>query len=281
MPGSAHIFIVATPIGNLEDMTIRARRTLLEVDLIAAEDTRRARKLLTALEIPGKDVVSYGDHNEEVKHRDLVDRIKEQSLSLALISDAGTPCVSDPGYRLVRYAHHQEVPVTPIPGPSALTALISAAGLPSDRVHFVGFLPSKRSAMEKEIQSWRHLAGSIVFYLPMRQMEVALQQIEDAYPQAEVCVGRELSKVYEEIRLMTVAEAKVWHQSHDNPRGEASVMVHLGDDHSLTLKDKDEVTEMVRAQLEQGATTKDLLREFKDMGLSRSELYQLILDLKR
>ena len=148
------IFIVATPIGNLDDLTPRALATLRNVDIIAAEDTRNTRKLLTHFNIQGKELVSYHDHVEDTRSEQLVERLLRDGLSLALVSDAGTPCVADPGYRLVRHAKQNGIKVHPVPGASALTSLVSASGLPSDRVLFVGFLPVKESDIRREIQSW-------------------------------------------------------------------------------------------------------------------------------
>ena len=223
---SPALYIVATPIGNLDDMTVRAQRVLESVDLIAAEDTRRAKQLLSHLGIGKKELISYYDHVEQEKAPKLVDRMLDEGISLALISDAGTPCISDPGYRLVAEAHRREVTVVPIPGASALGALVSASGLPSSRFTFVGFLPAKDGALESEIQSWNQAFGAIVFYESTRRLKKSLSVIQRFHPEAQIAVGREMTKLHEEITLFPIAEAIDWCQSHENMKGEAAVMVH-------------------------------------------------------
>jgi 16S rRNA (cytidine1402-2'-O)-methyltransferase len=279
------IFVVATPIGNLDDLTPRALATLRNVDLIAAEDTRNTRKLLTHFNITGKELISYHDHVEAVRSEQLVERLENDGLTLALVSDAGTPCVADPGYRLVRLAKQRGIKVHPVPGASALTSLISASGLPSDRVLFVGFLPTKESDLRREIQSWAVARASIVYFEPTRRLESSIGLIAELHPHAEVSIGRELTKLYEEIATMPVAEALDWVKGHAILKGEAVVMVHLGSDAN---KDESSESESAIAHVEQaarkgfasGKTLKDLLKELGGLGIQRSELYQLLLEIK-
>lgn len=282
-PESA-IYVVATPIGNLDDLTLRAIKVLKNVDIIAAEDTRRARQLLQHIGREKAEVISYFDHVEREKAPQLVDRILEQKLSMALISDAGTPCISDPGYHLVREAKKRGVMVHPVPGPSALTALVSASGLPSDRLLFVGFLPTKKMALEKEIASWKNLDASIVFYENPRRLKVCLSYIQEIYPNAELSIGRELTKLHEEILLTDPQGAMAWCNDHDFLKGEAVVMLRLGQLPSDTPEAKEDLRSTLlheaRQKFEQDATLKDLLGLYRDRGLSRSELYQLLLEAK-
>ncbi len=282
-PESA-IYVVATPIGNLDDLTLRAIKVLKNVELIAAEDTRRARQLLQHIGRDKAEVISYFDHVEREKAPQLVDRLLEQNISMALISDAGTPCISDPGYHLVREAKKRGVPVHPVPGASALTALVSASGLPSDRLLFIGFLPSKKSALEKEIASWKSLEASIVFYEAPRRLKVSLAEIQKLYPNAEIAIGRELTKLHEEIVLTDAQGAMSWCQDHDFLNGEAVVMVRLGElpSNSPEAKEnlRDQLLREAKEQFQNDATLKDLLGLYRDRGLSRSELYQLLLEAK-
>lgn len=282
-PESA-IYVVATPIGNLDDLTLRAIKVLKHVDLIAAEDTRRARQLLQHIGCDKAEVISYFDHVEREKAPQLVDRIIEQKLSMALISDAGTPCISDPGYHLVREAKRRGVTVHPVPGPSALTALVSASGLPSDRLLFIGFLPSKKMAMEREIASWQSMNASIVFYEAPRRLKSSLSYIQEIYPNAELAIGRELTKLHEEILLTDPKGAMAWCNDHDFLKGEAVVMLNIGALPSETPEAKESLREAIileaREKFRQGATLKDLLGLYRDRGLSRSELYQLLLEAK-
>jgi 16S rRNA (cytidine1402-2'-O)-methyltransferase len=279
------IYIVATPIGNLEDLTPRALETLRTADIIAAEDTRNTRKLLTHFNIVGKELVSYHDHVEEFKSQQLVERIQRDGLSLALVSDAGTPCVADPGYRLVRLAKKYNIKVHPIPGASAVTSLVSASGLPSDRFLFVGFLPTKDSDMRREIQSWTVMRASIVYFEPTRRLETSLALIAEIHPRAEVSVGRELTKLFEEIVTRPVAEMLDWVRGHTVLKGEAVVMVYLGEraeaeDASDEASAVAHIDVAARQGFAAGKSLKGLLKELGGLGLPRAELYQKLLEIK-
>ena len=283
-PPKSAIFVVATPIGNLDDISQRAIRILKNVDLIAAEDTRRAGQLLKQIGRDKVELISYYDQVEQEKAATIVERLLRENLTMALISDAGTPCISDPGYRLIREARLRGLTVHPIPGPSALTALVSASGLPSDRLLFIGFLPSKKAALTKEIMSWRGLRASIVFYEAPRRLLQTLKVIELHYPNAEVVVGRELTKLHEEIISTDVKGAQLWCTDHEFLKGEASVMISLGADaetpEQVLANGVEQLTNEARQGFKAGLTLKDLLQKFKDRGLSRSDLYQLLLDAK-
>lgn len=280
------VYVVATPIGNLEDITLRAARLLAEVDVIAAEDTRHTRKLLNHLGIQSAKLWAYHDHGESERAAALISKIVADSMALALVSDAGTPGIADPGYRLVREAHAAGVPVHPLPGPSALTALISASGLASDRVMFVGFLPAKSKARQDEIHSWSQRASSVVFFEAMRRLPATLAAIAQAYPESRVAIGRELTKMHEEVVNFPIGGSAEWIASKSDLRGEASVMLELGhrsEGVSPGEEDqKEEVSlrEQVRLAFAQGASLKDLLRLHKDCGLPRSQLYDLLLEEK-
>lgn len=277
------IFVVATPIGNLEDLSARAKRILAAADIIAAEDTRQTQKLLSHLDIRGKRLVSYQDHGETQRAESLLERVTADRLVLALVSDAGTPCISDPGYRLVAAAKAAGVPVHPIPGPSALTALASAAGLPTARLLFVGFLPTKAAALEAEIRSWPALRASVVFFESTRRLGKTLGQIGAIHPKARVAIGRELTKLFEEIVTTDIADALRWLASHATLKGEAVVMVDIPQD-SAAEAGEEAVSEALKVEAQRafarGATLKDLLAHFKDRGLKRPALYQLLLEVK-
>lgn len=288
------IFIVATPIGNLEDLTIRAVNTLKNADIITAEDTRQARKLLTHLKIHGKELVSYHDHIEATRAPVLLDRIEREKLILALVSDAGTPCISDPGYRLVAAAKERGIPVHPIPGPSALTALASAAGLPTDRLLFIGFPPPKAKDLDAEIKSWRQSGGaSVIFFAPTRRLGPIFAAIHAVYPSARIAIGRELTKLFEEILLVPIADAETWAAKAKEAgvlKGEAAVMVALGDaEAEATEKNQADEAEQVmltlkkqiKSSLKTGASVKDIIASLGMVHLKRNELYELILTLKK
>lgn len=271
------LFIVATPIGNIDDISHRCKRTLQEVDIIAAEDTRRAGKLLKLLNIEKKRLVSYYDEVEKERTKTLIKTMLEKGVTVALISDAGTPGISDPGYRLVAAAKQSGIPVHPIPGPSAFTALVSASGLPNHRILFIGFPPTKSHALDKEIESWRNANASIVFYESPRRLAKTLSKIQAYYPRADICIGRELTKLHEEIFSGDITTALEWSQSQIM-KGEAVIMVFPNhEEKTLTLQD---IHHQLVSYLKEGKHFKDITAIYKDSGISKSDLYKYLIHLK-
>jgi len=191
------LYVVATPIGNLEDVTLRALRVLKEVDLVACEDTRRTRGLLTHFGIHAP-VTSYFEHNKLVKGEALL-RALQAGKSVALVTDAGTPGVSDPGFLLVRQARQAGVPVVPVPGPSAVVAALSAAGVPADRFVFEGFLPVKPGRRRRRLEALHALGTTVVCYESPHRIAATLAAVRDVWGEAEVVVARELTKQFEEV----------------------------------------------------------------------------------
>ena len=195
---SGTLFIVATPIGNLDDITFRAVETLKSVDLVLAEDTRHSQKILNHFNIK-TPVSAFHDYNEREKCNTVVDKLK-QGDSIALISDAGTPLISDPGYILVSAAKKNSVNVVPIPGPSALIAALSASGIPSDRFSFFGFLPSKQNARIKTLKTFASRPETIIVYeSPKRIMATLTDMLFVFGEEREVCLAKELTKTFETI----------------------------------------------------------------------------------
>ena len=194
---SGKLFIVATPIGNLEDLTPRARQTLAEVDLVAAEDTRHTGRLLSHIGVKTR-LLALHDHNEQQVVPKLI-AVLESGQSIALVSDAGTPLVSDPGYRLVQAAHANDIVVSPIPGPSAVTAALSAAGLPTDRFCFEGFLPAKKAARLSALETLGRETRTLVFYESVHRIADVLADLCDVFGDERTAfIGRELTKMHEE-----------------------------------------------------------------------------------
>jgi len=219
------LWVVATPIGNLDDLSDRGRRALAEADIIAAEDTRTSRKLLPPR--PGApEWVALHEHNERQIVDRLLDRI-ESGARVALVSDAGTPLISDPGFRLVRGAHERGLQVSPIPGPCAAIAALSAAGLASDRFHFEGFLPSRPGARRKRLDSLRTGADTLVFYVPSRDLERTIEESRQVFgDDRNAAVARELTKRFETIRRDRLAALADWlHGDPDQQLGEAVLLV--------------------------------------------------------
>ena len=216
------LYVVATPIGNLGDMAERAVEVLRSVDAIASEDTRRTRKLLAHFGIR-TPLVSYHDHNEERVARSLVERL-ERGQSVALVSDAGTPLVSDPGYRLVAMAVERDVRVSAVPGPCAAVAALSVSGLPPQPFHFLGFLPRRAGARKRRLEELAGLRGTLVFYESPHRVQAALADMSDVLGDRRAVLARELTKVHEEIlrgTLATLARAA----ADSPPRGEIVVLV--------------------------------------------------------
>lgn len=204
-PRAGVLYVVGTPIGNLEDITLRALKTLAEVDLIAAEDTRRTRKLLSRCEIVGKRLESHHDHNKEVRTHGLLRRL-EQGESVALVTDAGTPGLSDPGYYLVKRAIEAGIAVVPIPGPSALTAALSSSGLPTDRFAFEGFLPVKSGRRQRRLEALSRETRTVVLFESPHRITKLLSELEERMAGRQVVVARELTKIHEEFLRGTVRE---------------------------------------------------------------------------
>jgi 16S rRNA (cytidine1402-2'-O)-methyltransferase len=191
------LYLVATPIGNLQDITLRAIKVLRSVDLIAAEDTRRARQLLARYRVKAP-LTSFFEHNEPAKKEGLIKRLVKGQ-AIALISDAGTPGVSDPGFRLIRQAIEQGIEVIPIPGPTAHVAALIVSGLPTDSFHFFGFLPPKGAKRKKRLEEIKELRGTIILYEAPHRLLRTLQDLKDCCGDRQIVVAREMTKTYEEV----------------------------------------------------------------------------------
>jgi 16S rRNA (cytidine1402-2'-O)-methyltransferase len=198
------LYVVGTPIGNLEDITLRAIRTLKEVDLIACEDTRRTQQLLNHYSIQ-TPTLSYHEHNELTRAPELIIQL-EQGSHIALVSDAGMPVISDPGYRLVHLAIRHNIPVIPVPGASAFLAALAAAGLPVDKFRFLGFLPSRKSQRRKALGELKGATKTLVFYEAPHRVVEALQDVCDVLGDVPLVVAREVTKLHEEFLRGTASE---------------------------------------------------------------------------
>ncbi len=216
------LFIVATPIGNLEDLTLRALRILKEVEAVACEDTRETLKLLTRYGFK-KRLISYFQPHEGRKIPEIM-KILQSGRDVALVSDAGTPGISDPGFPLIREALKIGIPVVPVPGPSALTAALSASGLPTHRFLFLGFPPPKQAGLRKLLLSLMEEKSTLVFYLPTRKATEFLDQVLQILGDRRVVIAREISKIYEEFHRGT-AEQLIHELGSVRLRGEATVLV--------------------------------------------------------
>jgi len=219
---SGTLFVVATPIGNLEDVTLRALRVLKEVDVIACEDTRRTRALLSHFDIH-TPTVSYFEHNKLVRGPQLLRQLTE-GRSVALVTDAGTPGISDPGFMLVRDARAAGVSVVPVPGPAAVAAVLSAAGIPADRFVFDGFLPIKPGRRVNRLTALRELDTTIVLYESPHRILATLDAIATVFGEREIVVAREVTKQFEEI-VRAAAAAHHERLAAAGVRGEFTIVI--------------------------------------------------------
>ncbi|TLS35097.1 16S rRNA (cytidine(1402)-2'-O)-methyltransferase [Pseudalkalibacillus caeni] len=210
---SGRLFLVPTPIGNLEDMTFRAIRTLKEADLIAAEDTRQTKKLTNHFEIE-TPLTSYHEHNKEQSGNKLIAHLKEGK-TVALVSDAGMPAISDPGFELVTECIEQDIPVIPLPGPNAALTSLIASGLPTNHFYYFGFLSRQKKGRKQELESIRGITSPIIFYEAPHRLKETLKAIKEVYGNRKISISRELTKRYEEFLRGSVEEAIKWSEENE------------------------------------------------------------------
>lgn len=270
------LYIVATPIGNLEDITLRAIRVLKEVDIIAAEDTRHTKKLLNHYGIT-KPLTSYFEHNEIKKAERLISQLKEGK-DIALVSDAGTPGVSDPGYRLVKTAIENAIPVVAIPGPSAIIVALSAAGLPTDSFCFEGFIPSKTGERQRFLAGLKGVKKTVVLYESPKRLLEALADINNILGNISVVVAREMTKLHEEIirgNVISVLEGLRGREM----KGEITLLLNLKEfkaEQELSLIDEIKIL-----QKELGLPLKEIAKMIAEQrGIPKREVYKETLKLK-
>ena len=267
------LYLVATPIGNLEDITYRAVRVLREADVIACEDTRQTRKLLDRYEI-SKATVSYHEHNEAERAVELASRMAAGA-TVALVSDAGMPLVSDPGYRLVRAAIELGVPVEPVPGASAALAALAASGLPTDSFYFGGFLPSKPGQRAKALEARAEEHATLIFYEAPHRILEALEAVEQTLGPRPVVVARELTKIHEEFLRGTAEEVRAQLAARDSVKGEITLLIGRA---AGPAPDDTPVEEAVAVLVEAGTARMDAIKQVaRKRGLSKREVYDRLL----
>jgi 16S rRNA (cytidine1402-2'-O)-methyltransferase len=270
MPG--RLYVVSTPIGNLEDITYRAVRILREVDWIACEDTRTTRRLLDHYGIATR-AISYHEHNETERAAELIARIEEGETG-ALVSDAGTPLLSDPGYRIVHAAARARIRIEPLPGPSALLAALVVSGLPTDQFHFGGFLPAKQGQRRRLLESLADESATLVFYEAPHRILESLEDISAVLGAREIVAARELTKMYEEILRGSAAEIAASLSARDSVRGEFVIIIGKSmQPANQDVRVEDLIEALIGAGVERMEAMKTVARE---RGLSKREIYKLI-----
>ena len=271
MPGI--LYVVATPIGNLEDITLRALRILREeVAAIACEDTRQTRKLLEHFQIH-KPLVSYHEHNEQARAAELVEQL-ERGDSIALVSDAGTPLLSDPGYRLVSAAIAKGIAVVPLPGASALLSTLAASGLPTDEFYFRGFLPAKSGARRRVLEEIAKERGTVVAYESPHRILETLHDMADLLGNRPVVIGRELTKLYEEFLRGSAQQILDQLSQRGSIKGEFTIAIGRSEEKPAI---DDPLAEISRLQSEEGLDRMTAIKAVaKRLGLPKRELYGLV-----
>ena len=276
------LYIIGTPIGNLEDITLRALKTLQEVDIILAEDTRQTLKLLNHFQIE-KKLISYHRHNEEEKIHQVVTLLNEGK-NLGLVSDAGMPIISDPGQKLICYLVENQYKIVTIPGVTALITAIVKSGLDSTRFTFEGFLSVNKKQRRKRLEGLQKETRTMIFYEAPHKILVTLQDILTALGNRKICLARELTKVHEEYRYTTVQEA-IEKIEQEGIRGEIVLLVAGIDEEELQIEEKEMLRqkssrEMVEEYRKKGMDKKEAIKLVaKQKGITKNEVYQECIDL--
>lgn len=271
------LYLVPTPIGNLGDLSQRVIETLEAADFIAAEDTRVSLKILNHLSIR-KPMVSYYRHNTETSGPAILARLLAGE-SCALVTDAGTPAISDPGEDLVALCAREGVPVVAIPGPCALVTALAVSGLPTGRFTFEGFLAMNKKNRRRHLDALRGEERTMLFYEAPHKLQATLKDLEDTFgPERRIALCRELTKLHEEVRRTTLGEAVMWYEEHP-PKGEFVLVVEGAPPAEVVLMTIEDGVDRVLALYRQGQRMKDAAKQVaKETGLAKNELYQLAVE---
>jgi len=276
------LYLIATPIGNLEDITHRAVRLLGEVDVIACEDTRHTKKLLNHYGINTR-TISYHEHNERERSKELIERLKSGA-DVAVVSDAGTPGISDPGFRLARLAIDSDVKVVPVPGASALISALIASGLPTDEFFFGGFLPARSGARRARLAELRSLSATLIFYEGPHRIAATLKDAQEILGERQAVVARELTKMHEEIARGSLNELAARFSSPESARGEMVLMIDrtvLRGEGAPKQSDAS-VSALVLEFEAKGLDHRTALKKAaRELGLSRDEAYRRLVSERR
>ncbi len=274
---AGQLYLVATPIGNLEDITLRAIKILEQVDIIAAEDTRQTLKLLNHLKI-SKTLISYHRHNEEIKTKELINKLIEGK-NIALVSDAGTPVISDPGDEIVKEAIKNKIKVTPIPGACALITALIASGIDAKEFTFIGFLPQNKKNRKEKLEQIKNADNTLILYEAPHKLLQTLEDIKPNIDQRKVVLARELTKIHEEFKTGTIEELQ---KDIINPKGEYVIIVEKNEKTQNQIKienlNKLTIEEHYKYYEEMGIEKKEIIKKVaKDRKLNKNEVYKKFL----
>lgn len=270
-----NLYVVSTPIGNLEDITLRALRVLREVGLIASEDTRKTKTLLQHYGIKNK-VVSYYEHNKEKRLPWLIERLKE--IDVALVSEAGTPGMSDPGFELIKAASENNIRIIPVPGASALLAALVVSDIPYISVRFVGFLPRNRKSKVEYLENLSTERSTLIFFEAPHRLQRTLDDMLKVLGDRKVNICRELTKLYEEVFRGSISEAKI---KFADPRGEFVIIVSGSPEDSPVIN-IDYVKKRLTELISKGYSGSDAVRLMvKESGLPRNKVYKIYLEISK
>lgn len=271
------LYLVSTPIGNLGDISVRAKEVLSAADLIACEDTRTTKQLLTLLGITPPPLTPYHEFNADAARPALIEKL-EKGVNIALVSDAGTPLISDPGYRLVRDCQEKKLPYTTVPGANAVLSALQLSALPSDSFYFGGFLPPKSSARKHVFEEIKSVSATLIFYETANRLQDTLADVRTALGNRLVAVVREITKKFEESRLDTVDNQIAYYMENGNPKGELVLVIdRAGKDDDKP--DETDLKELILKTLK-NASVKDTAELVSGLtGIPKKQIYKLALDL--
>ncbi len=271
------LYVIATPIGNLGDISARALETLENADVIACEDTRVTKKLFNLLNISTKkQFITLHDHNEEEQAQKLVDLIQREEKSVAQVSDAGSPLISDPGYKLIKHCRKEGIYITVIPGCCALICALQLSGLPTDRFLFAGFIPNKDKARKENFEDLKNIKATLVFYETANRIVKTLTAAAEVFGNREMAVAREITKMYEEC-VNGTAEELIKHFAEKEPRGEMVLMIAPAEENKNTELDLSGILRRKMTEMPLKTAVKEVVKEYK---LNKNDVYEQALQIK-
>lgn len=271
------LYLVSTPIGNLGDISERAKETLQKADLIACEDTRTTKSLLTLLGIRYGALTAYHEHNADKVRPQLIEKLK-QGVTIALVSDAGTPLISDPGYRLVRDCRQHQIAVTTVPGANAVLSALQLSGLPSDHFYFGGFLPPKTTARKQTLKEVQFIPATLIFYETPHRIEESLKDILDVYGDRIVSVVREITKKFEEAKTAPVSVLLDEYRQNGVPKGELVIVVDRKSQEETEI-DENKIDELILTHITKNGTKETASIVSEITGLPKKQIYKRVVEL--